>query len=176
MPEIVNVNAVDLPQETAVTLDGAEQFVMFDTSQGKRSTVEEVGKYILKKQNAIGTKTVEEHFDDVEQEIAGVRSAVGTPHVANTALEMTDRTTIYVYTGDETGYTYGHWYYWNGTSWADGGAYNTASVETDKTLLVSNAPADAKVVGDIFRGMSATDTTGQGNIVLSFGMPEEESD
>lgn len=165
-----DINAVDLAQETALTLDGAEQFVMFDTSDGKRSTVEEVGKYVLNRQKAIGTKTVSEHFDDVSQEITELRASVGTPLVANTALEMTDRTKIYVYTGSESGYSTGHWYYWNGSAWADGGVYQASAVATDKTLLVSDAPADSKVVGDILRNIKATDTTGQGDIVLSFGM------
>lgn len=167
---MADINAVDLAQETALTLDGAEQFVMFDTSQGKRSTVDEVGNYILNRQKAIGTKTVSEHLDSVDEEITELRSAVGSPLVANTAIEMTDRDKIYVYTGSETGYTYGHWYYWNGSTWADGGVYNAAAVDTDKTLLIENKPADAKTVGDILRGMTATDTTGEGDIVLSFGM------
>lgn len=167
---MADINAVNLAQETALTLDGAEQFVMFDTSQGKRSTVEEVGTYILSRQKAIGTKTVSEHFDDVDGQITELRASVGTPLVADAAIKMTDRTKIYVYTGSETGYAYGHWYYWDGSSWADGGVYNSAAVEVDKTLLLSDKPADAKTVGDILRSMTATDTTGEGDIVLSFGM------
>lgn len=167
---MADINAVDLAQETALTLDGAEQFVMFDTSQGKRSTVEEVGNYILNRQKVIDGKTVSENFDSMEKEIGEVKTAVGSPLVANTALEMTDREKIYVYTGSETGYTYGHWYYWDGSTWADGGVYNSAAVQTDKTLLLSDKPADAKTVGDILRSMTATDTTGEGDIVLSFGM------
>jgi hypothetical protein len=167
---MADINAVDLAQETALTLDGAEQFVMFDTSQGKRSTVEEVGNYILNRQKAIGTKTVSEHFDSVDQEVSEIRASVGTPLVANTAIEMTDRTKIYVYTGSESGYSNGHWYYWNGSSWEDGGVYQATAIQTDKTLLLSDQPADAKTVGDILRSITATDTTGEGDIVLSFGM------
>jgi len=153
-----------------LTLDGAEQFVMFNTAQGKRSTIEEVGKYILKKQKAISSDTVEGNFTAVSAEIESLRSSVGTPLVAKTISEMTDYTRIYVYTGSESGYTNGHWYYWSGSAWTDGGVYNSSAVEVDKTLLVSNKPADAKTVGDILRGMTATDSTGEGDIVISFGM------
>lgn len=72
----------------------------------------------------------------------------GTPLIASTAAGMTDRTRIYVYTGSETGYNNGHWYYWNGSAWADGGVYNSAGVTTDKTLTLENIPADAKATGD----------------------------
>lgn len=42
---------------------------------------------------------------------------------------MTKTNRIYVYTGTETGYTKGHWYYHNGTKWADGGTYNSSAVD-----------------------------------------------
>ena len=61
---------------------------------------------------------------------------------------MTDTTKVYVYTGSETGYTFGHWYYYDGSAWQDGGAYNAVAVQTDSTLSISGAPADAKAVRD----------------------------
>ena len=54
---------------------------------------------------------------------------VGAPLTATTAAGMTDHTKVYVYTGSEAGYTSGHWYYWNGTAWADGGVYNAVAVD-----------------------------------------------
>ena len=45
----------------------------------------------------------------------------GAPSMANSAAAMTDSSKIYVYTGNEAGYLTGHWYYYNGTEWADGG-------------------------------------------------------
>lgn len=80
--------------------------------------------------------------------ITTLHHLVGTPLVASSAASMTDRTKIYVYTGSETGYVNGHWYYFDGTSWADGGVYNSTALETDKTLTVENAAADAKKTGD----------------------------
>lgn len=76
------------------------------------------------------------------------KTAVGSPLRASTAAAMTDVTKIYVYTGSETGYTSGHWYYYDGAAWADGGVYNSTALETDKTLSVSDMAADAKVTGD----------------------------
>lgn len=94
-------------------------------------------------ENAIANKTV-------NAAIASVRNEIGTPLVANTAAEMTDTNKIYVYVGSETGYTNGNWYYYDGSHWVSGGVYNSQGFETDKTLMISDAPADAKTVGDKF--------------------------
>ena len=84
----------------------------------------------------------------VGDEIASVRSAVGSPLVAATASAMTDINKVYVYTGSESGYTNGNWYYHNGSAWTSGGVYNAAAVNTDATLSVSGQAADAKKTGD----------------------------
>lgn len=71
----------------------------------------------------------------------------GSPLQANTVAEMTDKKKVYVYTGSESGYTSGNWYYWNGSAWTSGGTYNSAAVETDKTLTVADKAADGQAVG-----------------------------
>ena len=76
-----------------------------------------------------------------------MKHGYGYPFTAATAAAMTDTAKIYVYTGSETGYTNGNWYYWNGTAWVSGGVYNATALETDKTLTVSEAAADAQVTG-----------------------------
>lgn len=86
------------------------------------------------------------HFN---AEIAQLQSLVGSPLVASTASEMTDHNKIYVYTGSESGYTNGNWYYWDGSAWASGGVYNSVAFETDKTLSVENMAADALEAGRI---------------------------
>lgn len=73
---------------------------------------------------------------------------VGSPLVAATAADMTDTEKIYVYVGSESGYTNGNWYYYDGSIWVSGGVYNSTAFQTDKTLTISGAAADAKVVGD----------------------------
>lgn len=81
---------------------------------------------------------------NIKQAIA---EKLGAPFSASTASSMTDKTRIYVYTGDESGYTKGNWYYWDGSAWVSGGVYNSTAVDTDKTLSVSDKPADGEVVG-----------------------------
>lgn len=70
--------------------------------------------------------------------IATLQSMVGTPLIAATAAGMTDHNKIYVYTGDETGYTYGNWYYWDGTEWQSGGQYNSVPIVIDQTPTSGN--------------------------------------
>lgn len=73
----------------------------------------------------------------------------GAPLTATSASAMTDTSKVYVYTGNTGGgYTYGHWYYYNGSAWTDGGVYNSAAVQTDTSLTLSGVAADAKATGD----------------------------
>ena len=76
-----------------------------------------------------------------------ISEKLGAPLAATTAAQMTDKTRIYVYTGSESGYTKGNWYYWNGSSWASGGVYNSAAIQTDKTLKQPDKAADSAIVG-----------------------------
>lgn len=75
----------------------------------------------------------------IDQEIASLRAAVGSPLMANTIAEMTNTNRIYVYTGSEAGYNSGHWYYWNGSAWTDGGAYNSAAADDEMSDSSTNA-------------------------------------
>lgn len=59
----------------------------------------------------------------------GDTAEYGIPLAASSASVMTDTTRIYVYTGTETGYTNGDWYYYDGEAWVSGGAYNSASLD-----------------------------------------------
>ena len=90
----------------------------------------------------------ENAVEEAQSTLAQARSLIGSPLVANTAADMADTSRIYVYTGSETGYTNGHWYYHNGSAWTDGGVYNAVAVDTDTTLSISGKAADAKKTGD----------------------------
>lgn len=85
----------------------------------------------------------------ISADIAELQSMVGSPLVASTVSGMTDHNKIYVYTGSESGYTSGNWYYWNGSAWTSGGVYNSTAFETDKTFSVENMAADAAAVGHL---------------------------
>ena len=54
----------------------------------------------------------------------------GYPFTAATVSAMTDTSKIYVYTGSESGYTAGNWYYYNGSAWVSGGTFNSTSATT----------------------------------------------
>ena len=74
--------------------------------------------------------------------------ANGSPTPVSTVAEMTDESSVYLYTGSETGYTAGNWYYYDGTAWTSGGTYGGAV--TDTTLTIEGTAADAKSVGQAF--------------------------
>ena len=90
----------------------------------------------------------------IDRAMALLRSEIGSPLVATAAEDMTDTEKVYVYTGSESGYVSGNWYYYNGTSWASGGVYNAVAVETDDTLTQEGKAADSKATGDALTNVS----------------------
>lgn len=69
--------------------------------------------------------TVSDALDTLSDEIATLSGGAPTP--AATVSAMVDTSKIYLYTGSETGYNAGHWYYYSGSQWVDGGAYGEAA-------------------------------------------------
>lgn len=57
----------------------------------------------------------------------------GAPKVVSLVSSMTDKTKNYVYTGTESGYTSGNWYYWSGSFWVSGGTYQSTGI-ADKSV------------------------------------------
>lgn len=99
---------------------------------------------------------------EARSDISSLQAAVGSPLVASTVSAMTDHNKVYVYTGSESGYTSGNWYYWNGSAWTSGGVYNSQGINTDKTLSVEDVAADAKKTGDEIDDLkSALDNLGE---------------
>lgn len=72
--------------------------------------------------------------------------ANGSPTPVATVAEMTEHDKVYLYTGSETGYTAGNWYYYDGTAWTSGGTYGGAV--TSKTFNQHDVPADDFAVGE----------------------------
>ena len=99
-------------------------------------------------------------------ESTGVGAGVKPPTVVTQASQMTNHGYIYIYNGTETGYTAGYWYYWNGSAWTAGGAYQVAA--TDPTLSVAGAAADAKACGDLKSAIKADELT-QNNVIIYEG-------
>lgn len=90
----------------------------------------------------------------IDRAMALLRSEIGSPLVATAAEDMTDTEKVYVYTGSESGYVSGNWYYYDGTSWSSGGVYNAVAVETDDTLTQEGKAADSKATGDALTNVS----------------------
>ena len=78
--------------------------------------------------------------------------ANGSPTPVATVAEMTDESAVYLYTGSETGYTAGNWYYYNGTAWTSGGVYG--GVVTSTTFTEHGVPADDFAVGEALAGLN----------------------
>ena len=80
-----------------------------------------------------------ESAEEAAEAAAAVGDKYSAPIPASTVSVMTDHDKVYLYTGNETGYEYGNWYFWNGTAWTSGGAYGTGvEVYVDGTSLVIN--------------------------------------
>ena len=94
---------------------------------------------------ALNAQTSEEN---AETAAATAQTRYGSPLTAAEANEMIEQNRVYVYVGSESGYTNGHWYYYNGSEWADGGVYNGTGINTDTTLTQAGMAADAKATGD----------------------------
>lgn len=68
---MADVRASDLNQETASTLTGDEQFVMFDAAEGKRCSVNELQKYVRSKVGSTERKNVRCNNTEATTEKAG---------------------------------------------------------------------------------------------------------
>lgn len=57
------------------------------------------------------------------KELCDVMSFSYRPKIANTSSAMTDKSSVYLYTGSESDFVNGNWYYYNGDDWVNGGVY-----------------------------------------------------
>ena len=80
------------------------------------------------KEFQIGSNVYQFKDESARNSISALQAAVGSPLVANLTADMTNQNKIYVYTGSETGYTAGHWYYYDGSDWTDGGTYQSHGI------------------------------------------------
>lgn len=85
----------------------------------------------------------------------------GTPIVVTEASKMTDKEAAYVYMGNEAGWNYGHWYYWNGSEWADSGQYAVGQDGFSPTITATQTSTGATI--------TITDKTGTSTVSLING-------
>ena len=127
-----SLDAIDAKTETEKTeLDGY--------TETKKTEIATLGQGYV--------DSASQKVDEANTILTAIRNEYGYPFTAATAADMTDATKIYVYTGSETGYTNGNWYYYDGTAWVSGGVYNAVAFDTDKALSISGAAADAEATG-----------------------------
>lgn len=122
---------ISVKGEKGDTGDGDMNKSVYDTNNnGIVDNAEKVNNLTVEKAvpaNAVFTDTV---YDDsnIQAQISSLAS--GSPLVASSISGMTDRTRVYVNTTD------GHWYYYNGSTWTDGGVYeSSADIDALKNSL-----------------------------------------
>lgn len=96
------------------------------------------------------TATNAQKIGQLQTDVAVINTQIGalgngSPTPVATVAEMTDESAVYLYTGSETGYNTGNWYYYNGTAWISGGTYGGAVTST--TFNQPGVPADDFAVG-----------------------------
>ena len=95
--------------------------------------------------------TINQRLNNLDSKVGRLQTTVngmanGSPTPVATVAEMTDESAVYLYTGSETGYTAGNWYYYNGSAWTSGGTYGGAVTST--TFNQHGVPADDFAVGE----------------------------
>lgn len=107
--------------------------------------------YVMVEQSTDGLP-VEQLGYDIYDLMDAAGQIHGQPTAITTAAQMTDHAVIYLYMGSETSYSNGHIYYWNGSAFADGGAYGGSgggggSVTVDSALSsTSENPVQNKAI------------------------------
>jgi len=112
----------------AIAIDGTQ-------TGTKKITFSSLWKWIIGRNYAFnhGTKSISTAINDIDARIDSLSG--GSPEAVNTASQMTDTSRAYIYTGTETGYTAGHWYYHNGSAWVDAGVYGSSTPRVVGTKL-----------------------------------------
>ncbi len=94
-------------------------------------------------------KWIVERLKKIDSELASAIQTYGSPLVVSTAAEMIDPERVYIYLGNEVGYTNGDWYYFdkNTNLWTSGGAYGGYPVDTALDSNSTNA-VENRVITD----------------------------
>lgn len=90
-------------------------------------------------------KYVDPYFETINNDITELEGKVNAlntnaPTVVTDASQMTDHSKIYVLTTD------GNWYYWNGSVWTVGGAYDSDAVLSDIKWYLNDVAYDGNSI------------------------------
>lgn len=113
---------------------------------------------------------------EAEQIWVQIKDAYGAPRTASTAAAMADKSFIYVYVGTTTSaLTNGHWYFWNGSAWTDGGLYNSTAFQTPLPVTLGGTGADnpsgaaTNIIGRLAQVSVPIETTDRVPFIRSVG-------
>ena len=139
-----NVNFEEIAQaeqarKEAETLREENYEQLIDTALIEADVVEKVDNKVTELTPQINDLTAQLAHKATKTELQAVAS--GSPKAVSLASQMTDTTKNYVYTGTESGYTAGNWYYHNGTAWTSGGTYQSAGI-ADSTIEEKHVSSD----------------------------------
>ena len=102
---------------------------------------------------------------NLQTQINGLAS--GSPMAAASTAEMTDTTRVYVNTTD------GHWYYWNGSAWTDGGVYQGTEAANDS---IHYGALTQMTANDSYKILSTEDLVWVDGITYYFGSANDSLD
>lgn len=138
---VLAVEKAALPSDVVVSSNDFQTFVDYVQAAHLYSQ--------YSKSYAVGNTGIRngENTDNSQYYAHLARMYKGAPLTAATASAMSDTTRVYVYTGSEDGYNNGHWYFYNDSTWEDGGVYNAQGVQTDTELVTPDVAADAEATG-----------------------------
>lgn len=165
------VTSATTASQAAQTATTAESLVRgLQESAAASATVAVESKESAEASATTASQAAQSASEDAEATSQALQEAIALyngPLTAKTAAEMTQTNRIYVYTGSESGYTFGDWYYYNGSTWQSGGTYNATAMDLDDTLTVEGKAADAKAVGDEIESFRSYSTNKFSNLEMT---------
>lgn len=102
----------------------------------------DLNKYYTEEQGQAFEEEIDQRITNVENTFNGSPKGVYATLEALQTAYPTGTTGIYVVSGN------GHWYYWNGSAWADGGAYQTSQGIVPNTRKVGIADLQDDITND----------------------------
>ncbi len=146
---MADIRVEDLTPETKATLDGSEQFIMFDTLEGKRGTVADVGDYILQNGDADGEgNTVAQMIADVPtgDTVSFTQTQASGNELGKITINSTDTK---IYSPTETDPVF---------------SASAAAGITSTDITAWNGKQDALVSGTNIKTINSTSILGSGDI------------